>query len=171
MNLRDRQTSSPAFRRWFGDSKVVDAQGNPLVVYHGSRKNFTRFSAKWAIYALGQHWFTSEKETAGIFSGDDGVIYPVYLAIRNPLKLHITRGMGSQDSPETWVARALGVKYGSMPPGYLVKQALRGQARDGLEITFEGHPQKQFVPVQSKQIKSATGNDGTFDVDDLNICS
>jgi len=27
-----------AFRRWFGDSKVVDAQGEPLVVYHGTDK-------------------------------------------------------------------------------------------------------------------------------------
>ncbi|MBK8772108.1 MAG: hypothetical protein IPM06_17025 [Rhizobiales bacterium] len=25
---------SPEFRRWFGDSKVVDAEGKPLVVYH-----------------------------------------------------------------------------------------------------------------------------------------
>jgi hypothetical protein len=28
-------TSSEAFKRWFGDSKVVDEQGKPLVVYHG----------------------------------------------------------------------------------------------------------------------------------------
>lgn len=30
------QTQTPAFRRWFGDSKVVDANGDPLVVYHGT---------------------------------------------------------------------------------------------------------------------------------------
>jgi len=28
--------NSPAFRNWFRDSKVVDAQGNPLPVYHGT---------------------------------------------------------------------------------------------------------------------------------------
>lgn len=27
-------TETPAFKRWFGDSKVVDDQGKPLVVYH-----------------------------------------------------------------------------------------------------------------------------------------
>jgi hypothetical protein len=27
---------NPAFRRWFGHSKVVDASGEPLVVYHGT---------------------------------------------------------------------------------------------------------------------------------------
>ena len=29
-------TSTPDFRRWFGDSKVVDAEGRPLVVHHGT---------------------------------------------------------------------------------------------------------------------------------------
>lgn len=29
-------TDSPAFKEWFGDSKVVDENGDPLVVYHGS---------------------------------------------------------------------------------------------------------------------------------------
>ena len=27
-----------AFRSWFGNSKVVDSNGNPLVVYRGTRK-------------------------------------------------------------------------------------------------------------------------------------
>lgn len=31
-------TDSPAFKAWFRDSKVVDSKGNPLVVYHGSRR-------------------------------------------------------------------------------------------------------------------------------------
>ena len=29
-------TSSPAFKKWFGDSKVVDADGKPLRVFHGT---------------------------------------------------------------------------------------------------------------------------------------
>lgn len=33
------QTQTPEFKRWFGDSKVVDAEGKPLVVYHGSGTN------------------------------------------------------------------------------------------------------------------------------------
>ena len=31
---------TPAFRAWFGDSKVVDENGQPLVVYHGTKSNF-----------------------------------------------------------------------------------------------------------------------------------
>ena len=31
-----KRIDTPAFKRWFGKSKVVDANGEPLVVYHGS---------------------------------------------------------------------------------------------------------------------------------------
>lgn len=30
------QVHTPQFKAWFGDSKVVDAHGMPLVVYHGT---------------------------------------------------------------------------------------------------------------------------------------
>jgi hypothetical protein len=30
-----RQTNTPAFKQWFGDSKVVGSDGKPTVVYHG----------------------------------------------------------------------------------------------------------------------------------------
>lgn len=32
--LDDDQTETVAFKEWFGDSKVVDKDGKPLVVYH-----------------------------------------------------------------------------------------------------------------------------------------
>ena len=35
-NIERPQTQTPAFKKWFGDSKVVDEDGNPLVVYHGT---------------------------------------------------------------------------------------------------------------------------------------
>lgn len=30
-------TDTPEFKKWFGDSKVVDKAGQPLVVHHGVR--------------------------------------------------------------------------------------------------------------------------------------
>lgn len=33
-----RDVDTPAFRAWFGESKVVDEDGQPLVVYHGSQR-------------------------------------------------------------------------------------------------------------------------------------
>jgi hypothetical protein len=34
-------TDTEAFRRWFGDSRVVDAEGRPRVLYHGTGDDFT----------------------------------------------------------------------------------------------------------------------------------
>ena len=48
---REDQTSSEAFKRWFGDSKVVDENGKPLVVYHGTVGNFDSFNPIRAIWA------------------------------------------------------------------------------------------------------------------------
>jgi hypothetical protein len=40
------QTDTPAFKRWFGASKVVNAKGEPLAVYHGTeRGGFDTFRA------------------------------------------------------------------------------------------------------------------------------
>lgn len=37
------QPGSAAFQKWFGDSKVVDEDGKPLVVYHGTTGDITQF--------------------------------------------------------------------------------------------------------------------------------
>ena len=34
------------FKRWFKNSKVVDANGNPLMVKHGTGSTFTAFNKK-----------------------------------------------------------------------------------------------------------------------------
>jgi hypothetical protein len=39
---------APAFDRWFGDSKVVNAKGKPKVMYHGTARDVTGFRAKQA---------------------------------------------------------------------------------------------------------------------------
>lgn len=36
---------TPAFKKWFGDSKVVDANGKPLRLFHWTPKNFSKFKA------------------------------------------------------------------------------------------------------------------------------
>lgn len=73
--------SEPALRNfynWFGDSKVVDEQGRPLVVYHGTNAEFDVFKKEYA--KSGQYiegfFFTADKLAARMF-GD--IIMPVYL--------------------------------------------------------------------------------------------
>ena len=77
-----------AFKKWFGRSRVVDENGEPLVVYHGSDEDFSSFrNMPTGIY------FTSSIEEAGEYAKakigreedlDRVKVYPVYLRIENP---------------------------------------------------------------------------------------
>lgn len=104
------QTDTPEFKRFFGDSKVVDAAGRPLVVYHGTgnAESLTAFDP--ALTGKGNDqfgsgfYFTSRPETASGYTtavsanvgpgtaklGGDlspGII-PVYLSIKKPIVVH-----------------------------------------------------------------------------------
>lgn len=73
-----------AFARWFGDSKIVNADGTPKVMYHGSQASFTAFDKKKArssgLYGRG-FYFTDSDTHAGQY----GSLYQVYLKVENPL--------------------------------------------------------------------------------------
>jgi GNAT superfamily N-acetyltransferase len=57
------QTNLPAFKRWFGDSKVVNEDGSPKVVYHGTDKpDFNIFNPA--------SWFTENTEEANAYTND-----------------------------------------------------------------------------------------------------
>lgn len=94
------------FWRWFGDSKVVDAQGRPLVVYHGSPvKGFEQFDASKinpndpdAPY--NGFWFSSsfdDADGAGSFpwgrpnTPGGGETRAFYLALQNPASRKVAR--------------------------------------------------------------------------------
>lgn len=82
-------TDNPKFRAWFGDSKVVDASGNPLVVYHGTNQEFTSFDPKRSIGS--QFWFTDSRDTierGEVGAQSRGVILEVYLSMQNPAGWH-----------------------------------------------------------------------------------
>lgn len=71
------------FVKWFGDSKVVDENGEPLVVYHGSREDF---ELRDSMY------FTPHSDTAhDAFSGPQGSVTSVYVSLQNPLVLSSER--------------------------------------------------------------------------------
>ena len=61
------QTQTEKFQRWFKDSKVVDADGKPLVVYHGTGADFSEFSAS----KIGSVWGA---DTVGFFFTDSAKI-------------------------------------------------------------------------------------------------
>ena len=43
-----RQTKTPEFKQWFGDSKAVNADGTPKVYYHGTARDISTFKPKRA---------------------------------------------------------------------------------------------------------------------------
>ena len=63
-----------AFRNWFRSSKVVDADGSPLVAYHGTVKDFDAFNAALGGRTTGASdarkgfFFSSDPEVAGSYA-------------------------------------------------------------------------------------------------------
>lgn len=57
------------FKNWFGDSKVVDEAGEPLTVYHGTKKNFDTFKTN---YADGLSFFSRDPDFASKWSEGTG---------------------------------------------------------------------------------------------------
>jgi hypothetical protein len=43
-----RGANTPEFREWFGNSTIVNEQGSPRVMYHGTARDITEFKAKQA---------------------------------------------------------------------------------------------------------------------------
>lgn len=90
--LFESVTDSPQFKKWFGNSKVVDENGLPLIVYHGGRTKFTIFDpSKTSVrtdlgrYGLAVSYFTPEKHIAARYGSE---LYAVYLSIQNPLVIN-----------------------------------------------------------------------------------
>ncbi|HOV59000.1 MAG TPA: hypothetical protein PLN91_14070, partial [Rhodanobacteraceae bacterium] len=139
-----RQTDTPAFKAWFGDSKVVDADGKPLVVYHGTSADVTTFSDK-----MRRGGDVSKLDKAGIYFTTDAALaarygeatYPVYLKAENLLSLP------SADFP-------------SITSGLIFPDEAAEIQAAGYDAVISGNVIVVFNP---EQIKSATGNRGTFD--------
>lgn len=171
-----------AFWKWFGDSKVVDAKGRPLVVYHGTRAAIRAFRVP--------AWFSNDKSLAEIYSFNNyeqrdkrSRVIPAYLSIQNPIEV------GHLDLITT--SKAIYAHFfNSSPPinskgtalvwdfvntaDFMNNSVALGY--DGAVAT-EDHPDgllnktvKTFCAFDPSQIK-AVGNDGSWDSDDPKIRS
>ena len=150
------QTQTPEFKAWFGDSKVVDESGAPLVVTHGAGKAFEVFSpAKMGSQsglreAREGFWFTGNTLVSDWYAEGqkNPQTYPVFLRMENPL-----------------------IVNNDMTQENAFKEA-KAEGHDGVIFrnTDEGGDRGDtFVVFDPKQIKSAIGNRGTFDPNNPNI--
>ena len=97
-------TDNPNFVKWFGDSKILNKDGSPKVVYHGTDKDFTEFDKRKIGAVFGEDkkgfFFTDilhEAEYVAEYVADTKGgenIMPVYLSLKNPYK-HKTKGIAS----------------------------------------------------------------------------
>lgn len=96
--------NSTEFKEWFSGSKIIEKNGKPLKVYHGTNHQFTHFdkafkgrNTEWSNTRLG-FFFLADKQLAINFTEENGNgnrIISAYLSIRKPLDLTI-RGIFNQ---------------------------------------------------------------------------
>ena len=83
------QIDSEQFKKFFENSVVVDENGKPMVVYHGSSADFTVFDHKFAMRngaAEGRgFYFTSDREKGEGYKTENGKLFEVYLSMQKPL--------------------------------------------------------------------------------------
>jgi len=98
------KTDTPEFKNWFGNSKVVDDEGKPLVVYHstntmklGKEKTPGKYDYEWIpkeinVFTSG-HFGTAKQAEQHAYGADlmkeelAPATYPVYLKISNPKRI------------------------------------------------------------------------------------
>lgn len=68
--------NSEEFWKWFGDSKIVDSDGRPLVVYHGTSEKIDEFHPSDDVV-----YFSAHKN---ISDGYGGIVMKAYISIKNP---------------------------------------------------------------------------------------
>lgn len=177
-------TESPYFKRWFDDSKVVNEDGSPLIVYHGGLDvvegpGVFKPSKRGALGA--GTYFTPSKERAAMYAGEfkatGGGVTPVYLDMKNPLILDgrghpVAEGfekLGMDPEKALDLVDRLEEQHGYI--GTELKRMAQRQGYDGI-IQYAPHHGgniSELVVFDPKQIKSATSNVGTFDPADRNI--
>ena len=154
---------NPNFKAWFGGSKVVDDQGNPLVVYHGTAKEFDTFIHDDEKKTFGSRFsgmkgsfFTNRPgeanhyaEQSRIWKGGNEQVLPVFLKIENP---YIRKGgkFPTQWFDSNWET---------------IHKKCEANGNDGIIVTGGTPvlPRTIYIIFHPTQVKSAIGNNGNFD--------
>ena len=149
-------TQSQQFKRWFGDwknhpenaSKVVNEDGTPKVVYHGTNAEFNTFQQE-----NGAYFFSESRDYAESMADErrGNRIIEAYLKMKNPYTVKLPPEQFTDNFAEAPV-----IRYA------------KEHGHDGVIFEYDGSKEdlaydKFYVVFDSTQIKSATDNIGTFD--------
>lgn len=183
------QVRTKEFKAWFGDwendaanaSKVIDENGEPLVVYHGSNADITTFDHKKATDKMGRERalgfgkgkfylskfdFTATSYAKARSKKGDGFVGSYFVNIRNP----ITSDEYSQAYREL-TGKEITQSYDAQ---YTQKQRDANIAKLDKQLKAQGHDGMaddlgQITVYNPNQIKSATNNNGAFDSNNNDI--
>lgn len=187
-------TDTPEFKRWFGQSKVVGKDGNPLVVYHGTASAFHAFEVGHIgdVFGDDDHGFFFTNNTGDDMASGyakraavDGMganVLPVFVRIENPFTFADYAWMAEwvdnqEDTTDELISKILDgqslIAWFDRHKGSLVPEAIAG-GHDGIILydpgTDIGHgvPENLVVAFKPEQIKSIF-NTGSFNPDSVNL--
>ncbi|MCP4127349.1 MAG: hypothetical protein GY753_09835 [Gammaproteobacteria bacterium] len=156
---------TPAFDAWFSGSKVVDENGEPLVVYHGTdAAEFDAFEPNAPTTYTGTTefegiYFSGEQDKAASYARPGGRrekgggrqrVVPVYLDMKNPL-----------DITDSIANRAEGVSFGDAK-----REALAGfdpEVHDGVIFKGDDWNPAEYIATRPNQAKSIHNEKPTQD--------
>ena len=195
-NLTERQwvlVRTPAFMEWFGDfindpenaSKVIDKNGDPLVVYHATTDRIEEFQYKYlgenTLENASDEWYAATSGVGFWFSKDDltGRVGATSLKIQKPIEAFLSIKEPSDQSFEGLAGNIVdthdetqyedGEKIDSIYEGKRYRTELEKYGYDGLIVDDTEFDTVSYVAFSPTQIKSATENVGSFDAENPNI--
>lgn len=164
-------TDSRFFKKWFGDSKVVDESGQPLVVYHGTNADFETFDQSKIGTATdmgiwGKGFYFGNKETP---YGTKQM--PVYLKIDNPFVINDFKTIEEiadylDVSEFNFRLDSDGLIHFAQDQINQITSHIKEKGHDG--IIMRSGDWSEYVVFEPEQIKSVN-NKGTFDTENPNI--
>lgn len=167
-NLNEKQWAqvrTRAFREWFGDwennpneaSKVRDANGEPLVVYHGSQENFYEFK-RWTDGLINSgHFFSPDRKNASEYGSN---IYDAYLNLRNPLEVDAQGANFS--SIEYGGEKVAASDLGNLAEMEGYDGVVISDVADSADMGSGNDRTVDYISFAANQIKSASRNTGSF---------
>jgi len=185
---------TPAFKKWFGDwqndpanaSKVVDSNGEPLVVYHGSNKKIDSFRVDENQYI----YFTNDINLADKYAihrskklNGEKYIYNIYLKIINPLIIDAnfeswdyisTKSIENSDiAVKDLLKRGIERITTNFAPKIAIKNGFDGviisNIYDGVGYGKDAELSNVYIALYPNQIKLADGTNTTFDVNNPDV--
>jgi hypothetical protein len=171
-----KQIESEPFKKWFGKSKVVNPDGTPRVMYHGTRSDISEFKSAYQLarekdpkygWGLAGIYFTPDPSFANMYAQpnfrkrkEQANVLPVYLKMENPYRY-----------PSNLWAKIKGAFLNPIDKAQVAKAVEKNRREKGfadydnipsMELSAEGY---RGIVIQHVKKLKAQGYDGVISPD------